>query len=222
MKKFDGYLFSKLDKTGSKSEGPVYILQQWDYTEIPVVKKVELWKEDPKLHEFLGKKVTIEGVLREKEIHYEKIEGFLDPNEPGEKLLDIELKLQLKEDGVLWINKMPSPEPLPPPIRNMQITLLVRWPHRSIWRSTCPTSQLYDFFIEDPDSNVIWQWSKCMRFVFKQTAVSIPGDLNFTELPVTWNFFNNAIESIGTYTARAVFIASEQKVSKEFEVRFAH
>lgn len=221
MKRFDGYLFSKLDKIGSKSEGPVYILQKWDYKEIPIVKKAELWKKDTALHKFLGKKVNIEGVLREKEIHYEKIDSFLNPDEPAEKLLDIDLKLQLKDDGVLWINKMPSPKPVPPSIKNMQLTLLVRWPYRSIWSGTCPTSQLYDFFIESPKGNVIWQWSKCVIFGEKPTLVEIPGGASF-EFPVTWNYFDNAIELIGTYKARGVFIASGQEVSEEFEIKFAY
>lgn len=221
MKKFDGYLFSKLDKIGSRSEGPVYILQQWDSKEISVVKKVELWKKDTVLHKYLGKKVTIEGVLREKKIHYEKIDGFLNPDEPIEKLLDIDLKLQLKDEGVLWINKMPSPEPVLSSIKNMQLTLLVRWPYRSIWHGTCPTSQLYDFFIENPKGSIIWQWSKCVIFGEKPTLVEIPGGASF-EFSVTWNYFDNAIELTGIYKARGVFIASGQEVSEEFEIKFAN
>jgi hypothetical protein len=61
MARFDGYLFSKLALIGTKSEGPSYFLQQWDYREIPVVKRSFPWKPDPELHRFLDRKVTIWG-----------------------------------------------------------------------------------------------------------------------------------------------------------------
>ncbi len=73
MAKFDGYVFSKLYAIGSKSEGPAYFLQQWDYDEIKIVKKANLWEDDPALHQFLGKKATIEGSLDQDGIHYDKI-----------------------------------------------------------------------------------------------------------------------------------------------------
>lgn len=74
MARFDGYLFSKLKAIGSKSEGPFYFLQRWDYSETPVIKKTMSWEEDPNLQKFLGKKVIIEGTLEQKGIRYEKIE----------------------------------------------------------------------------------------------------------------------------------------------------
>lgn len=80
MEKFNGYLFAKLDRIGSKSEGPEYFLQQWDNQgkarDTPIQKKAELWKIDPKLHKFLGQKVTILGTIKEKLIQYEEIKKY--------------------------------------------------------------------------------------------------------------------------------------------------
>lgn len=220
MKRFHGYLFSKLHLIGSRSEGPTYILQLWDYSEIPVVKKVMLWNEDPMLHKFLGKKVTVEGTFRPEGIHYDKILDLQPPDKPeeeAEKEPALEVDLRLGVD-VLWVNKMPSPEP--PVQQSMDLTLLVKWPYRSIWKGLCPTSQIYDFFIERKDK-IILQWSHGIVFLMVLTPVSIPGG-DFIEFPVTWYFSPNEIESEGTYTARAIFIASGQETSKDFEIKFAH
>jgi len=75
MKTFKGYMFTKLDNIGSKSEGPKYFLQLLEkpYDEVVVAKRVELWQEDPMLHQFLGKKVTIEGEIIDKKIKYQKV-----------------------------------------------------------------------------------------------------------------------------------------------------
>ncbi|MDD3592644.1 MAG: hypothetical protein PHO65_08385 [Sulfurovum sp.] len=77
MEKFDGYLFSKLDNIGSKSEGPKYFLQYFDGNESVVEKKVELFQEDPILHKFLNKKVTIIGKLSHDGIMYDKIMNYM-------------------------------------------------------------------------------------------------------------------------------------------------
>lgn len=76
MEKFDGYLFSKLDNIGSRSEGPKYFLQYFDYNESIVEKKVALFQKDPTLHEFLNKKVTIVGELGHDGIIYNKIMDY--------------------------------------------------------------------------------------------------------------------------------------------------
>ena len=73
MKRFENYLFSKLENIGSKNEGPKYFLQLFDYKEIVVIKQVQLWQQDPKLHKFLNKKVTIGGELSPGGIIYERI-----------------------------------------------------------------------------------------------------------------------------------------------------
>jgi hypothetical protein len=77
MGKFNGYLFAKLFRINSKSEGPEYFLQQWDRqgkaTDTHVRKNAQLWKIDPVLHRYLAMKVTISGTLEEEEIHYKDI-----------------------------------------------------------------------------------------------------------------------------------------------------
>lgn len=109
MANFDGYLFSKLHAIGTKSEGPIYILQHWDYSENQVIKKAWPWEEDPHLHRFLDQKVTIEGTFGQDGIRYEKISKF---SRVAEKVmvephkLEVELKL---DSEVLWVNKQPPP-----------------------------------------------------------------------------------------------------------------
>jgi hypothetical protein len=73
MNEYHGFMFSKLHLIGSKSEGPRYFLQQFDYSEIPIAKKVELWREDLTLQKVLGTKVTIVGEMLDQEIIYDKI-----------------------------------------------------------------------------------------------------------------------------------------------------
>ena len=217
MPRFDGYVFSKLHLIGSKSEGPIYFLQQWDYTELAVVKKTMPWEQDPALHE--ARKVTIHGTFDKDGIHYDKVLE-LQPPEPEvqkareEAKLNVDLRLGV---DVLWVNKMPPTQS--PEQQSMDLTLLVQWPHRSIWRGISPTSQIYDFSIER-EEKTIWQWSRGRMFLMVVTPVVIPGG-DPVEFPEVWRFDPNQIESEGTYTARATFIASGQEVSKDFEVKFA-
>jgi hypothetical protein len=77
MDKFDGYLFAKLKDIGSWSEGPQYFLQLFDYDEIPIIKHVDPWEDDPELHSFLGSKVSIQGELDGNSIAYENIVKFI-------------------------------------------------------------------------------------------------------------------------------------------------
>ena len=85
MERFDGYLFSKLHLIGSKSEGPTYFLQQFDYKEYKVIKHAQLWEEDPELHKFLARKVTIEGAMSYSGIVYEKIMDYVHKKEVVEE-----------------------------------------------------------------------------------------------------------------------------------------
>lgn len=59
--RFDGYLLAKLGAIGTRSEGPIYLLQQKDYTELHVQKQAPPWDNDSALHKLLGKKVTLLG-----------------------------------------------------------------------------------------------------------------------------------------------------------------
>jgi hypothetical protein len=73
---YSGYLFAKLDNIGTKSEGPSYYLQQFDNSEIHIIKNGILWQRDPALDKYLNTKVTITGVLESGQLRYTKIEGF--------------------------------------------------------------------------------------------------------------------------------------------------
>ncbi len=73
---YGGYLFSKLDNIGTKSEGRSYYLQQWDYSEIHIIKNGILWQNDPELDALLDTKVTITGVLEDGQLRYTKIVPF--------------------------------------------------------------------------------------------------------------------------------------------------
>ena len=216
MEIFDGYLFSKLDCIGSRSEGPKYFLQYFDYKENVVIKQAHLWEEDPNLHRYLNKKVTIEGKLSYSGIIYDAVSEYKPRREAvGENMLEVELRT---ETDILWVNKMPGGSQ---PAQCMGLTLLVRWPYRSIWRGLCPTTQLYDFWIEF-NGKTIWRWSDGKMFAQVITPVSIPGGSDFHEFPEVWKINPDDIVSEGIYTARALFVASRQEVTKDFEIRFAH
>ncbi len=70
----NGFLFAKLKLIGSKSEGPAYFLQKFDYNEIGIKKHTQLFEDDPALRVHLGKKVSVTGTVDENEITYTSIE----------------------------------------------------------------------------------------------------------------------------------------------------
>jgi hypothetical protein len=80
MKELSGFLFSKLGRIGSRSEGPDYFLQQFDRSERPIVEKVipihkevHLFEKDPVLEKYLAMEVTIRGRIVEGFLHYKEI-----------------------------------------------------------------------------------------------------------------------------------------------------
>lgn len=73
MTELDGFLFSKLGAIGTRSEGPDYFLQLFDFMEIPIVKKVSPWEEDPRLQKHLATKVTLSGYFEDNRFQYEEI-----------------------------------------------------------------------------------------------------------------------------------------------------
>lgn len=82
----DGFLFAKLANIGTRSEGPAYFLQRWDYSEIPVAKKSMLFQSDPKLQPLVGHKVTITGSMLGSAIEYSSVkscEGTMACELPG-------------------------------------------------------------------------------------------------------------------------------------------
>ncbi len=210
-KNFPGYLFAKLFLIGSKSEGPAYFLQQWDYREFPVVKKVHPWEEDPELHKFLAKKVTLEGTMTEEGIQYNKITELQHLIDKKKKL-----ELELKIPEVLWVNKTIGRGSSK---QYMPLTLAVEWPYHSIWKGTCPTTQTYDFMIEK-DGKTHWKWSADKEFLQVITPVINSGGKP-VEYSVFYEFLAKEIQQDGTYTAKALFIASKQTVEKTFEIKFA-
>jgi len=70
---FNGYLFSKLAAIGSRSEGPEYFLQGFDYSETPIKKHVELFEDDPQLRALLATKVAVTGSMIGKVLAYSSI-----------------------------------------------------------------------------------------------------------------------------------------------------
>lgn len=80
VKELSGFLFSKLARIGSRSEGPDYFLQQFDRSEHPIVEKViaihkeaEAWKPDPVLQKYLATEVAIRGRIVDGQLHYKEI-----------------------------------------------------------------------------------------------------------------------------------------------------
>jgi hypothetical protein len=176
-----------------------------------VAKKVEPWEEDPKLHEFLARKVTIEGKYGPGGISYDEILPLQQPVQVEEKL---KLDLILEAD-TLVVDQMPSPYPRK---QTFDLMLLVTSLDPKGWEGQCPTSQIYDFGIIDPKGKRIWQWSWGKVFLPVITPVIIP-DEETVKYPETWVFSPFDIKSEGTYTAWARFIASGQEVSRNFEVK---
>ena len=224
MSEFNGFIFSKLHLIGSRSEGPTYYLQQFDYSEFPIKKQAKLWEQDPNLQKKLGTKVAVDGELSAGWLHYDSITPYsLQPRAPGkqeprlkveqEQCLKVDLKVETEE---LWLNKMP-PSPHPKPFK---IALEVEWPYRSIWKGICPSSQVYDFFVEF-EGEPIWQWSQNKFFVHMLTPVWISGGSPYT-FSETWVIEPEIIKSEGLYTVRGLFIASGQEVEKQVQIRFAH
>lgn len=212
MSRFDGFIFSKLDLIGTKSEGPEYFLQQFDYSEIPIEKETSPWQQDPNLQKKLATKVTIDGKLLSGRLHYDSINTYKPVHKMEEERLNVDLKLETED---LWLNTQPPS----PPTRPFKVTLEVQWPHRSIWWGLCPTSQLYDFFVEF-EGRPIWRWSKDKLFAQMQTPVRIEGGSPYT-FSETWIIDPATIKSEGIYSVRGIFIASGQEVEKTVRIRFA-
>lgn len=216
FEEYEGYLFAKLERLGTFSEGPEYYLQEKDGDEARIIKKVEPWKEDPVLQELLGEKVRVYGEKSPSGIIYERVVLADQP----EKKPRVWLTLGL-ENNTLWINRMPGPGAyrFPPDLRRMSLALEVQWPFRSIWQGECPTSQVFDFWIEDPDGRELWQWGEGILFETKLTTVEVPGGGPLAA-KVEWFFYERSILEPGRYRARAVFLPTGQEVGQSFEVKF--
>lgn len=213
--RFDGYLFAKLDAIGTKSEGPIYLLQQKDYTELRVQKQAQLWENDPALHKLLGKKVTLLGRYTAGGIVYDSA-GEQHDTVPDDHANRLVVSLET-ESGTLWVDKMPGPGKRR---QRFGLTLSVQWPYRSIWKGQCPTSQIYEFRILTQDRE-IWRWSAGHVFAQAITPVAIPGGAPIL-YRVFWDFDPAEIQTAGEYVAEASFLASGQEAEAHFKVEFAH
>ncbi len=215
MEEFDGYLFSKLAAIGTKSEGPVYFLQQSNYNEIIIKKKAMLFENDSTLHALLGKLVKVKGEIHINEIDYAEISELdLKNNIILKEGLKLELELGTDE---LLIDKKPGN---PQTTIYLALSLLVQWPHKSIWHGTCPTSQIYDFIIKYNDE-IIWRWSDNKAFTFMITPVQLSGGA-FHRFKEVWAIDPEIIQCSGSYEATAMFIASGQQVSKKFDLKISN
>ena len=66
LKNYQGMLIFKTERIGTKSEGPEYYIDleepnDFGQTELAIRKEVHLWQEDPALHDFVGRKVQLQG-----------------------------------------------------------------------------------------------------------------------------------------------------------------
>jgi hypothetical protein len=68
-----GTLSARIERVGTKSEGPEYYLRLKDGTEIHVVKNATLWEADPALQELINRKVWIEGKLAGDQLYYTQV-----------------------------------------------------------------------------------------------------------------------------------------------------
>jgi len=214
---FTGYLYARLENLGSKSEGPAYYLQTEREGDLKVNKKVHPWEVDPALHAHLGERVRLFGGRAGDGIDYERITDL----DLQERTLEVELALGLK-GKTLWINKKTSALPLrfPPEVREVELTLAVRWPFESVWKGQTPTTQLYDFWVQGPEGKECWRWSEGMRFLEEPTRVEVWGGEART-VTVRWAFFEETIRQPGEYIAHARFLPSGQEVCRRFEVKMA-
>jgi hypothetical protein len=73
---FNGFLYSKLQSLGTRSEGPAYFLQTFDGKDIAILKHTTMWQQDPALQRLIATKVTIDGDFEGGSIAYRKIRPY--------------------------------------------------------------------------------------------------------------------------------------------------
>lgn len=73
---YNGFLYEVLDAIGTEDEGPIYFLQQFNGTDLPILKKATKGREDDTLQALIGKKVTIEGDMLGQSIEYKRIAPY--------------------------------------------------------------------------------------------------------------------------------------------------
>lgn len=221
MAETHGYLLARLARIGSKSEGPEYFLQLWDYAEVHVVKKVYPWQEEPELHKHLGKKVTILGDYKDGRIIFEGVKEYQGNGVSPEGKLELALELSTGQDDVIWIHPAGPAKPCHEEFDELTMLLRVKWPYRSIWESKCPTTQTYDFVIyegKDKGRKEIWRWSNGKVFPAVVTPVSVTGG-EFVDFAKETVQYPVGLVKEGVYTVEGVFVATGQTVDRVVDVR---
>jgi hypothetical protein len=220
---FSGYLGARLTGIGTKSEGPAYFLQMWDYAEVPIVKRVYPWENEAELHERLGTKVTISGDYDDEGIIYEKVGDYEgDPGKPEEGL-ELALMLEGIRNNVIWNHPPEAAKSGGPTLEQLVMTLRVRWPFRSIWKGTCPTTQVYDFAIYEGNGQgrkEIWRWSDGRPFAQIETLVTVRGG-DFRDFAREVVHYPMGMLGEGVYTVEGVFVAAGLRVERVVEARIA-
>jgi hypothetical protein len=75
-KTYKGFLYTVLDAIGTEDEDPIYFLEQFDGSDLMVLKRASKKKVDTTLQSFIGRKVTIEGVLMGQSIDYYRVYDY--------------------------------------------------------------------------------------------------------------------------------------------------
>lgn len=93
FKPFDGYLFKVLGAIGTRSEGPIYYIQalaEWNESDITSINVIRMkknpdspWAEDHTLNQYIGTKVTVEGVFEDDRLAYSSIKPYKLPDDLG-------------------------------------------------------------------------------------------------------------------------------------------
>ena len=75
MEKFTGFIYSRLERINSRSQGPEYFLQTGEQIEddIPIHKKANLWEVDSQLQKNLATIVSIDGEIADNKLAYKTI-----------------------------------------------------------------------------------------------------------------------------------------------------
>ncbi len=75
MEKVKGFIYSRLERIGDRSQGPEYFLQTGKNVadDIPIRKNAEPWKTDPELQNHLAYIVIMEGDIVDAKLVYKSI-----------------------------------------------------------------------------------------------------------------------------------------------------
>ncbi len=78
---YDGFLYSKLQAIGTRSEAPASFLQTVDDKDVPILKHASMWQNDPVLQAHLGTMVTVDGKMQGDVLFYTAVKPY-EPKGP--------------------------------------------------------------------------------------------------------------------------------------------